>query len=214
MSVPTPGGSPTLLLVPTNVEREGLAALGGFEPGVALEEDCGFGPIAAAARTASLLARMRPARVLLLGIAGSYDVASFPVGSAARIQRVEIDGLETAGFEQAPGIGASLDLATSPLPVRGEARATVLVTVLSPSASIRQAEERLERHPEATAEDMEGYGVAVACAIERVPLAIVRGIANAAGDRNRNGWKIREALAAARVLAIELLGQREWAPPR
>lgn len=214
MSVPTPGGSLTLLLVPTSVEREGLAALGGFEPGLGLEEDSGFGPIAAAARTASLLARLRPRRVLLLGIAGSYDVASFPVGSAVRIHRVEIDGLETAGFEQAPGIGPSLDLATSPRPVRGEVRAAVLVTVFSPSASTRQAEERRERHPGATAEDMEGYGVAVACAIERVPLAIVRGISNAAGDRSTHGWRIRDALAAARVLAIELLAQREWAPPR
>lgn len=201
-----PPGSPALLLVPTGVEAGALAELGGLEPGLALEERCGFGPVAAAARTASILARVRPARVLLLGIAGSYDTASFPIGSAVLHSRVEIDGLETAGFSQAPDVGTGIDLDPRG---RGE-RAATLVTVLSASGSAREAAERRERHPGAVAEDMEGFGVALACALERVPLAIVRGISNAAGDLDPKRWRIPEALAAARELALELLRRPDW----
>jgi futalosine hydrolase len=199
-------GSPTLLLVPTGVEASALAELGGFEPGLALEHRSGFGPIAAAACTASILARVRPARVLLIGIAGSYDVASAPVGSAIVHTRVEIDGLETAGFSQAPGVGTGVDLD----PRRAAPSPSVLVTVFAPSSSPGEAGERRARHPGAVAEDMEGFGVALACALERVPLAIVRGISNAAGDRETKRWRIREGLAAARALALDLLRRKDW----
>jgi len=204
-------GSPTLVLVPTSLEWRELRALGGLGTGLGLEEEAGFGPVAAAARTASILARIRPARVLLLGIAGSYDAEAFAVGTAVRFARVEIDGLDTAGFAQAPGIGTGLDLARP----RAEpgARRGVLVTVSSASGSSREAAERRERHADAVAEDMEGFGVALACALERVPLAIVRGISNAAGDRDPKSWRIREALEAARRAAIDALGQPDWELP-
>jgi futalosine hydrolase len=57
---------------------------------------------------------------------------------------------------------------------------------------------------------MEGFGVALACALARVPLAIVRGISNAAGERDTKRWRIREALAAARETALELLRRPDW----
>jgi futalosine hydrolase len=202
--------APTLLLVPTALEMRELAALGGFDAGLALVEEVGFGPIAAAAHTAALLARLRPARVLLVGIAGSYDVDALAIGSAAQFTRVAIEGLETAGFAQAPGIGTSLPLEAE-FP---DVRARALVTVLSAARSTSEATERRERHTDAIAEDMEGYGVALACAMEHTPLAIVRGISNRAGDRDVNSWKIADALAAARRLAIELLGRRTWSSPR
>ena len=209
-------GSPTLILVPTGVEARALTELGGFESGLALEESSGFGPIAAAACTASILARVRPARVLLIGIAGTYDAAALAIGSAIQSSRVEIDGLETAGFSQAPGIGTGIDLVrvTRGQSVGGTAPPALLVTVFSSSPGAREVEERRERHPGAVAEDMEGFGVALACALEHVPLAIVRGISNAAGDRETKRWRIRDALAAARDVAIDLLRQREWGTPR
>ncbi|HEV8114272.1 MAG TPA: hypothetical protein VGR31_15985 [Planctomycetota bacterium] len=202
--------APTLLLVPTGLEMRELAALGGFDAGLALVEEVGFGPIAAAARTASLLARLRPARVLLVGIAGSYDADALPIGAAAQFTRVAIDGLETAGFAQAPGIATSLPLEADSPP----APARALVTVLAAARSSGEATERRARHPDAIAEDMEGYGVALACAIERTPLAIVRGISNSAGDRDPKSWRIPDALTAARKLAIELVGRRTWSSPR
>jgi futalosine hydrolase len=180
-----------LVLVPTALE---LRALGAPEA-LGAVEICGFGPVAAAARTAALLAERRPERVVLVGIAGTYGATAAPIGSAVEIDRVAIDGFDGAGFEPWPGVGATIELRPS-RPWR------TLVTVLAPSTSPAEAAVRRGRHPGAIAEDMEGYGVAVACAIAGVPLAIVRGISNEAGDRNTRGWKIREALAAARELAF------------
>jgi futalosine hydrolase len=52
---------------------------------------------------------------------------------------------------------------------------------------------------------MEGFGVAFACALARVPCTIVRGISNVVGERDKRNWRIPDALAAARTLALELL---------
>jgi futalosine hydrolase len=180
---------PTLVLVPTDLERRILEDLGGIGP----VESCGFGPVAAAARTAALIASTEPAAVLLIGIAGTYDTGAIGVGQAVEFDRVEIDGFQGAGFEPWPGVGSSIELR----PGAGSG----LLTVLSPSATSAEAAERRLRHAGAVAEDMEGYGVAVACAIARVPLAVVRGISNEAGDRDHGRWRIREALASARTLA-------------
>ena len=183
-----------LLLVPTELELRFLAPPGALGP-IEHAELCGFGPVAAAARTAALLAERRPERVVLVGVAGTYDATAAPIGSALAIDRVAIDGFEGAGFDPWPGVGTTLELRSSTAP-------RTLVTVLAPSSSAVEAAGRRRRHPGAIAEDMEGYGVAVACAIARVPLAIVRGVSNEAGDRNTRGWRIREALAAARELAL------------
>lgn len=198
-------GPPTLLLVPTELERRALEELGGFPHGLALVETCGFGPIAAAASTAALLARVRPARVLLVGIAGSYDTAAHPVGAAARCSDVTIEGLETAGFEQAPGIGERIDLSRALSFEECDRAAAGLLTVLAPSRSASDAAARRARFKDASLEDMEGFGVALACALAHIPLAIVRGVSNAAGDAARARWKIADALAAARARAIGLL---------
>jgi futalosine hydrolase len=55
------------------------------------------------------------------------------------------------------------------------------------------------------AEDMEGFGVALACRLLGVPLAIVRGISNEAGDREHARWQVPAALAAAADLAVRVL---------
>jgi futalosine hydrolase len=51
---------------------------------------------------------------------------------------------------------------------------------------------------------MEGFAVAAACRLRGVPVAIVRGISNVAGDREPSRWRIDEALetAADRVLHV------------
>ena len=76
-----------LILVPTEMERRGLepmlaapTAQGGHV------ELCGFGPVAAAARTAQLLTEHAPDRVLLVGIAGRLD-DQLVIGDAYRFKR-------------------------------------------------------------------------------------------------------------------------------
>jgi len=185
----------TLLLVPTELELAELASLGGFPNRATQVELCGFGPVAAAARTAELVARHAPARVLLVGIAGTYEPARLSLGSAASFREVALEGIGS-GFPHWPGIEDRLAL------VPGGAAAALLLTVCRACDSPAQAGERLQRFPGAAAEDMEGFAVALACALARVPCTIVRGISNVVGQRDKRSWRIPAALAAARTLAL------------
>lgn len=212
---------PTLCLVPTELELRRLSDAGGLQQGLALLELCGFGPVAAAARTAQLLERLAPRRVLLVGVAGSYDEGRDPVGCARLFERVAIEGIGAGegdelvgppalGFPQWPGptpggsvIGDELALAV-PAACAPLAR-PLLLTTCAASAGAEQTARRLARHPGATAEDMEGFAVALACALRGTPLAIVRGISNRVGERDASSWRIPAALSAARELALEVL---------
>lgn len=221
-------GGPTLILVPTELERRRLEDEGGFPPGSGLVQVGGFGPVAAAARAAQLLAELKPRRVLLVGIAGAYDGERDPVGSALCFGGVALHGVgvgEGPGFQSPPALGfpqwpggPGADPIDDRLPLWAPgapgARGELLLTTCGASADPEQAAGRLERFPEARAEDMEGFGVALACALARTPLCVVRGISNVVGDRQRSNWNIPQALAAARRLALEILEERPWpAPP-
>jgi len=199
--------APLLLLVPTALELERLNDQGGFDPALARVEVCGFGPVAAAARTATLLERHAPARALLVGIAGTFDEAALPVGEATIFGAVALDGVGAGegedwiappalGFPQWPG---SSD--TTPHPIADrielEAQGPLLLSTCAASGTPSHAAARRSRFEEAVAEDMEGFAVALACALARVPLTIVRGISNVVGDREASAWRIPAALAAA-----------------
>lgn len=222
-------GRPTLILVPTEVERRRLADQGGFAQAGALEALCGFGPIAASARTSQLLARLSPARVVLVGIAGTYDAALLPVGSAVEFDAVAIEGIGAGegrglagplalGFPQWPGgaesepihdrIVLSSGISADPGALRDRTRSALLLTTCAASDSAHQAGVRRERFPEALAEDMEGFAVAFACALHGVPVHVVRGISNVVGDRDPTHWRIPAALAAARLVALDVLARR------
>lgn len=202
---------PTLILVPTALELRELEDLGGFPEALGPARLCGFGPVSAAARAAQLVLEFRPRRVLLLGLAGSLDLERAPLASAGSFARVRLDGVGVGagaaflppsrlGFPQWAGperIEETLDLHPGG---QGE-----LLTVCAASASPEEATGRRARYPEATAEDMEGFGVAIACRLSGVPVAVVRGISNTAGMRDRGLWCVRTALAAARALALEWL---------
>ena len=211
----SPAPTDTLVLVPTELEHARLVDLGGF--GGAPLEIAGFGPAAAGARTSQLLARRSPARVLLVGIAGAYDVERHPVGTALAFARVAIHGIGAGrgdsfqspprlGFPQWPGSDDTTAPVHDLLDLAAPAGATeLLLTTCAASDSPEHAAERRARFPEAAAEDMEGFSVALACALHRVPLAIVRGISNEVGDREPSHWRIPAALAAARRVAQDLL---------
>lgn len=215
-----------LILVPTRLERrllEGRLRARGVALPVAC---CGFGPVVAAARTAQLIAAEAPERVLLVGIAGSLH-ADLRVGSAWQFERVACHGVgagsaadflpagrigwrQWEGFDDAPdsAIGDLL-----PLAVRAAAgnpggplrTAGLLLSACAASGGPADVESRLESFPEAVAEDMEGFGVAAACRLAGLPLGIIRGISNRAGDRDTSRWRIEEAAAAAADLLADLL---------
>lgn len=187
---------------------------------------CGFGPIAAAARTAALISRYRPSRVLLAGIAGTFDENRFPIGTACRFDLVSCYGIGVGSgehFQSAQSLGwdqfsggdarpkvtdeiALISTFVGDIPCHGQ-----LLTACAASANQLEADQRRRLFPAATAEDMEGFGVAMACALAGVPLQIVRGISNLVGDRKASAWKVDAALEAAAELVIELLPWR-WIP--
>jgi len=210
-----------LILVPTAYEQAIIAD----ELGPALLEShqlelVGFGPVAAAARTAALLAAARPAAVLLVGIAGSLD-HQLDVGGAAWFQRVACHGVGVGtgraflpagqlGWPQWPGdtatggavIGDELELAGM---LAAGQPADQLLSAAAASASPDDVAVRRQLFPDAVAEDMEGFAVAAACQLAGVPCRIIRGISNRAGDRNKANWLIEPALQAAAELARDLL---------
>ena len=77
----------------------------------------------------------------------------------------------------------------------------MLLTVCAASGSTDDVAHRLNKFPQAVAEDMEAFSVALACRMARIPLTVIRGISNMAGDRDKTNWNVAEALEAAAELA-------------
>ncbi len=216
-----------LILVPTLREMDSLRRLRESEAAA----DCafqigGFGPIAAAARASALIARYKPERVMLIGIAGSFDIDAHPLGTACRFDRVACVGVgvgtganhrdahelgwhQFSGGDAQPEIGDVISLDSTY--VDGVPLAGLLLTCCSASGDADDANARRRMFPDAVGEDMEGFAVAMSCALARVPLQIVRGISNRVGDRNSEQWLVDEALDAAAEMAIRLM-PRNWMP--
>jgi len=204
---------PVLVLVPTELERQRLAALGGWQaPGrvVPLTELVGFGALAAAARTMALALAHRPRHLVLVGIAGSYGARR---AGAETFGAVRVDGIgagagqrhllpSDVGFPQWQDERGAVH---EELPLHGGGG--VLLTVMAAARDAGDVAGRLARHPGALGEDMEAFGVALAAHLARVPLTVVRGWSNLAGDRDVRGWDVDGALAAARVRALEVLAE-------
>jgi futalosine hydrolase len=213
----------TLILVPTDHELTELrgALTSRIDMSSIRLECCGFGVIASAARAAQLLSAETPERVILAGIAGALD-DRVQVGQAYWFSEVAAYGVGAGSGEQfltagemhwphwaapAPSgknnIGDVIQLSAGR--VLYEPSAGLLLTACAASAHSSDIRRRLEKFPSAAAEDMEGFSVALAGQLCDVPVEIVRGISNSAGDRNKENWKIDKALAAAAELIIESL---------
>jgi futalosine hydrolase len=208
-------GAPTLVLVPTALELARITDVGGLGS-TALVQLCGFGPIAAAARSSQLLARLTPARVILLGIAGAFNVERDALGTALEFGAVAVSGVGVGegrehvpppklGFPQWPAGEDPPHKAVYDRLELEHVSGPLLLTTCAASGHAQQATERMTRFPEARAEDMEGFAVALSCALAGVPLSIVRGISNQVGDRAPENWAIPRALAAARELALTVI---------
>ena len=204
----------SLLLIPTEAERLWAGPLlDSLAPGIAVEH-CGFGPIVAGIRTAQLIAEYRPQRIWLLGIAGAFD-ADLDLGTAYEFDQVACYGIGVGcgsqfqsasemGWPQWPGAGPKSDSTTitdcltldTSMQLSSE-RPRQLLTVCSASASAEQVAWHKQKFPQAAAEDMEGFAVAAACALAQVPLRIIRGLSNTAGDRDHRNWQSAMAMRSA-----------------
>lgn len=211
------GMTRSLILVPTSFELQHLRpvledAVWAASGTVAV---CGFGPIASGILTAELLARHKPDNVILVGIAGSYN-SSAEVGTAYSYSKIGCYGIgagsgrefKTAGelgwsqfsdFDSGDSLNDTIELVGTGPKVASD---RMLLTVCSASVSTSDVAERLSKFPQAVAEDMEAFSVAMACQESSIPLVVIRGISNIAGDRNKANWHVEAALKAAAELAV------------
>ena len=217
-----------LILVPTAVELQHLPQhfLKMIERKGGAIELCGFGPVVAAARAASLTIGHQPQQVVLCGVAGAIG-ESLRVSSAYRFDSVACYGIgvgcgrhfrpaSSVGWRQWSGdasagdasgqalnlpIGDVLELCKSNKPSEEK----LLLTTCAASQDESDVELKRAAFPTALAEDMEGFAVAAACQLAGLLLSIVRGISNRAGDRDHRNWKIAEAMQAAAALVEEMI---------
>ncbi|MFT7617088.1 MAG: futalosine hydrolase [Planctomycetota bacterium] len=176
---------------------------------------CGFGLPVATALASFFINECRPRHVILMGIAGSFDLDRAPMGHV-------VQGSLATGVGIGAGQGqehiSALDLGFDPhaeLDQKGPSlpltvldenmRAGEIVSVASASANPEEAKRVREAHPAALLEDMESYGVALATNLGGCSLSVVRGISNQVGIRDKSTWKILDALEALRLALPPLL---------
>jgi futalosine hydrolase len=174
----------------------------------------GVGPAAAAACAAAALATGRYDLVISAGIGGGFPGMAETGGLVVASDIIAADlGVETAeGFQSVDelGFGESRIKAARDLAVRlaeavqaaepgFQVRLGSVITVSTATGTEATARELKRRVPEAAAEAMEGFGVAAAARSCGVPCMELRGISNAVGPRNREAWRIGDALKAVEI---------------
>lgn len=206
----------TGLLVLTAVPAEAEAVRAGLTDPTVTVRAIGVGPAVAGATTARLLALAeaagRPYRaVVSAGIAGGF-AGRAPVGGtvlASRSVAADLGAESPTGFIPVDELGMPAELLgggttidTDPA-LLGALRAALpaavvgaVLTVSTVTGTAASTTTLADRHPDAVAEAMEGYAVAVAAAQAGIPFAELRTVSNPIGPRDRDGWRMREAFTA------------------
>jgi futalosine hydrolase len=199
------------LLVATAVEAEAAAVRAGISPDAPVDVlAVGAGPAAAAAGTARVLALAeaagRPyAAVVNAGIAGGFAGRAAPGATVLATRSVAAGlGAETPdGFLTMDDLGFGASVVEADAALLAGLRAVlpgavlgVVLTVETATGTATTAQRHAERHPDAVAEAMEGYGVGCAAVAAGVPFAELRTVSNTIGPRDRDAWRIGDALAA------------------
>jgi len=176
----------------------------------------GVGPAASAAATSARLVGGGVDLVVCAGIGGGF--APVGVGELAVASSIVLAdlGAETEdGFVPLPSLGfgriayeVAPSLAVALCDLTGGHMGTIL-TVSTVTGTAATADALGSRFPDAVAEGMEGAGVAAAAVLHGVPFAEVRAISNRVGPRNREAWRIPQALEA---LGAAVAGVARWTP--
>ncbi|MFI1399435.1 futalosine hydrolase [Streptomyces sp. NPDC020681] len=212
---PGPGPGPGSLALPGGYTLTRFART--LPP--ALESDtlvdvlaAGVGPAAAAAATATALTTAPYDLVVSAGIGGGFQ-PNAPVGSvvvADAIVAADLGAQTPDGYLTVDelGFGRSVHLPPADLAARVAKTAQALyapvLTVSTVTGTAERAAELSGRHPRAAAEAMEGFGVAEAAAAHGVHVLEIRAISNTVGPRDREAWRIGQALDSLRY-AFQLL---------
>jgi futalosine hydrolase len=196
------------VLVMTSVSAERDAVLRGLHDASRFDVLVGgVGPAAAAASTAAALAAAEYGLVICAGIGGGFagkaEVGTLVVADeivAADLGAETPEGfcsLDELGFGSTrfPVDASLVNRVTAALREAGlPVTAGPVLSVSTVTGTSATALELASRVPGATAEAMEGYGVASAAKAHGVPVLEIRAISNPVGPRDRASWRIKEAL--------------------
>ncbi|GIH11356.1 hypothetical protein Rhe02_94230 [Rhizocola hellebori] len=194
------------LLIVTAVAAEAEAVLKGLAPDSSIAVvPVGVGMAAAAAGTAKLLtlADGRYRGVISAGIGGGIGVPLGATVLAAHAIAGDLGADSAEGFIALDELGfgttvykADQKLLTSLREALPEAVVGDVLTMNTVTGTAARLAGLVERYPAAVAESMEGYGVACAAAQAQVAFAELRTISNTVGPRDRDAWRIKDALEA------------------
>jgi len=211
--------SPPRVLIVTAVAAERDAVLRGLQgSGRFHVVAAGAGPAAAAAGTAAALAAGSYGCVISAGIGGGFPGMA-PVGSlviASGMIAADLGAETPEGFRSAAELGfgsvsvpadsGTVAAVTAALAAAGLHVSTgPVLTVSTATGTAETAAALAARVPGAAAEGMEGYGVAVAAHALGLMALEIRAISNPVGPRDRDAWKIGEALDLLTAAAATLL---------
>lgn len=156
---------------------------------------------------------------ILVGLAGSYDLQKFPIGSVALIEKAYLGDL---GFDTPTGLKTLFDtkvLDSNIFPFKegalcrleaGAETEEFLKRFKPASAVTRQTftGDRLKRDEivskfNSEIEDMEGAALHYVCLMEKIPFFQLRGVSNEVGERDRGKWNAPLALDAIKKAMLE-----------
>jgi futalosine hydrolase len=171
----------------------------------------GVGMVATAAWCSRALARTRYDLALNLGICGSFDPA-LPPGTVVHVVADRLaelgaeDGerfltlreLELGGDDEFVNPAPPPNAALADLP---SVRGITVNTVHGNEQSIRSVVQRYRPQ----VESMEGAAFMYACLINEVTFAQVRGVSNVVERRNRDGWRVADAIGNLGAAAVRIL---------
>ena len=160
---------------------------------------------------------LHPDLAILTGIAGSFEEALVP-GKTVVIKNEQIGDLgveENGSFRNIFNMGlANPDsfpyqngLLTNPHDILYNSTGLNIVDAVSVN-EISTAPDRIKYYRErlgASVESMEGAAFHQVCLELHIPFVQIRGISNIVGDRNKNNWKIQEAIEASANAVIALI---------
>jgi len=178
----------------------------------------GIGMVATAARSSHAIATNDYDLALNLGVCGSFDPAIEP-GSVVHVSSEQLselgaeDGdafltvrdLKLAGEDEFPFTDGRL---MNAVPPRNEVIASLPsvrgITVNTVHGSERSiAAVRARCQPQV--ESMEGAAFMYACLIHQLPFAEIRAVSNIVERRNREAWKLAEAIASLNDTALRII---------
>lgn len=161
---------------------------------------CGAGPVEAAASTAAMIAELRPAAILHVGIAGARRScgllpATLVVGNVARYSDLDV-----------PERWAPRTVDASPLLLAAVRRALPDSPVLTIGTSAR-----VGGTTGCDVEAMEGFGVLRAAERAGVPAIEIRAISNVIEEQDRAHWRFDDAFGAITAVTPDLVAAIEAA---